>query len=340
MIFEWLQFGWILDGRCGRRQCGKVLRTWYTAIGALVIALALLGCQVELDDNTAALVNGRSITMAELDNLGDSHTQTEKDGERNQTLRGQLLEQLIEEELIVQEADAKGITVSEDELQQRIDMFISDFPGQTFQDMLVREYIDYDTWREKVRRGLLVEKATSSELATRITMNPKELEEAFRARIALQARPRRFLVRHITTTDENLAKQIRRRIQSGEEFEAVARELAKSAGEPEPPKEYWVYTDRLPQAMARAITGTSMGKVSEIVRSDFGFSIFQVLKIERYDKADAESVLADVKRLYWEKRRAEAYQSWLNELKQKAVIVINPTLTKAAEMYSKSEQTR
>ena len=314
---------------------------WVFPCFAFVIALMALGCQPKIDDNTAAWVNGRAISMEELAGFSDdSHDQSEQTREQTEALKQQLLEQLIEEELIVQDAERKGITVSDDELKQQIDEIRNDFPGQTFEDMLVREYIDYDAWREKTRRSLLVEKTTLSELSARITMDPKELEMAFRERLAMGAKPRRFLVRHMTTTSQELAEKARNRFESGEDFKVVADDLAGPARDKERAGKYWIYLDRLPQAMAQAIAVTPVGQISEIVESEFGFTIFQVLEIERFEDSDPKTVLADVKRLYWERRRAEVYDLWMEELKQKAEIAINPILAKAAETNIKSDQTR
>lgn len=316
------------------------MHQWCLPFITIAVVLVVFGCQSEIDEGIAARVNGRAIALEDLGIVEESRDQTEQNREQNQALKERLLEQLIEVELVVQEAERKGITVSDEELQQKIDEIKRDFPEQTFRDMLVKEYIDYDAWREKTRRSLLVEKTTLSELSSRITMDPKELEAAFEERSAMQARPHRFLVRHVTTTDKNQAEQALRRLQAGEDFQAVADDLAGPVKKRESAEKYWVYLDRLPRDMAQAIAGTSQGQVSEIVESEFGFTIFQILEIERLNNADPASVLMDVNRLYWARRRVQAYDSWMQELKSKAAIVINPSLAKAAEMHIKSDQTR
>lgn len=108
----------------------------------IVLVASAIGCS-----KTVATVNGEKITQAEL----------------NQRLMQQagkeVLDQLITEKLILQEAKKKGIKISEKEIDKKIEEFKKQFPDEkTFRAQLKANNMTLNFLREQIKLQLIVEK--------------------------------------------------------------------------------------------------------------------------------------------------------------------------------------
>ena len=288
-------------------------------------------CGPETPQDAAALVNGRPIGMETLVSVARAGSNGPVDEPSKRRLHGQILEQLIEEELIVQEAGRLGIRVSEDELDQRIKEIKADYPGRAFDEMLIREYVDFKVWKKRIRRNLLVRKTTEAELKTRVVMDSSEWVEFFQAHRSFELRPGRVKVKHITTADRAQAELALKRIRAGRDFDRVTREVLGLGSEDELEDGRWVYPGQLPARISRAVSETGVGQVSEIVSSGKGFSIFKVLEIEKVPPPGPKETLARLQRLYQARLESRAYAQWIAELRARARIVINPAVASSSE---------
>jgi len=76
----------------------------------------------------------------------------------------------------------------------------------------------------------------------------------------------------------------------------------------------------------RVFFSLSVGKLSNVVQSPYGFHIFKVLAREegggRTFAEAKERAIADLRRL----KEAEAYERWLEGLKERAQIIVNRPL--------------
>ncbi|MEW5723314.1 MAG: SurA N-terminal domain-containing protein [Thermodesulfobacteriota bacterium] len=295
-------------------------------VGALILVALLLGCRPEMDENTAALVNGRRISMADLDEAVGQWTGLSGDQERVGLVRRQVLAGLIEEELILAEAERLGLEVAEEELDRRVAEIKADFPEGTFKESLVRNYLDFETWRRRLRRHMLITKVTENELAARVRIVPRDWEEFFDRHKDLTPRPARLLVRHLSLPDRKQAVKALKLLQSGQDLPQVLRAVQGRDSDFDPGEPVWTVPERLPRPLAEALAKTAVGGVSDIIETEAGYTIFQVLEAEDARPPAAEEVLAEARRKYLEIKRAEAYALWMDGLKSRAAIAINPAL--------------
>ncbi|MFH1090991.1 MAG: SurA N-terminal domain-containing protein, partial [Pseudomonadota bacterium] len=283
-------------------------------------------CQPEVGEDVAALVNGRPIFMDDLELAAKSWSMVSLTDVQKQKLNLQSLEQLIEQELIVQEAQRRGLTVSEADLNRRIKEIRADYPDDSFEKILIHEYIDFGQWKEKLRDNLLIQKVTEAEMKVRIKLDGQEWAAFFKAHSQSEPSPQRVQVRHITTAKREQAETLLKMVKAGHGFtdlSAAEKKLNLTISEA-----IWVYPQMLPASMARAVLETKAGQVSEIVESRYGFTIFEVLTVEASPPPDAVTAMARIRRAFQEHQKAEAYAMWVTELRDRAQVVINPALSK------------
>jgi parvulin-like peptidyl-prolyl isomerase len=266
--------------------------------------------------------------MSALERMEKAWSAESGDKGRETDLRLQSLRRLIEESLIVQAARRRGLQVSDEELDARVEEIKSDFPGRTFEDMLIKEYIGYEDWKERLRTQLLIRKMTALILRTRTEPDPEQWREFYNDRVGAAVEDRRYKVRHITVPDGKTAERVVKLTREGLSFGDSAARVLGDVAQELTGEAIWIYPDRLPAALARTVRSTPVGGVSDVVESDFGYTVFQVLDVEKVRARSPAEVMAHVRALYAEHQRTRAYEQWIEELWSTADLALNPELAK------------
>lgn len=318
---SWLRKIW----RCGTGRRFPGAGRW--DIGCLALALVIIsGCGDRPGENTAALVNGEAITMEALTLTARSWGDASLSGLDRVRLQRRALDQLIDEALIIQAGRRQDLTVTEAELNQRIGEVKGDYPEGAFEEMLIREYIDFEAWREQLRRNMLVAKVTGVEMAARVRVDAQGFANFAATQPPAEPEPARVRIRHITTESRSDAEKARKMLKSGQPFEDVAAKFGSPAAGTTAAQVPWVYPDRLPAYLQKAIQGLMPGQLSEVVESEFGFSVLLIIDVQPSRLADPAEEVKRLQVLYLEKLWAEAYDRWIVELRSQAKIVVNPAL--------------
>ena len=115
-------------------------------------------------------------------------------------------------------------------------------------------------------------------------------------------------------------------MKAGEDFGKVAREVSIGPEAARGGDLGFFERGVMPEVIDRMVFSLPVGKVSDVVQSPYGFHIFKVLaKAEGGGRklADArERVIADLRKI----KEAEAYERWIEGLKEKAEISVNRPL--------------
>lgn len=245
-------------------------------------------------------------------------------------LRDALVAEVIKRELILRHARAAGISVQAEEVAAEIGRIRAHYPGESFREMLAEQYVAYDEWIERQKMRLLVEKVIAEELQHKTAVSDEEAKAWFEAHPAIAHEPERVRVRQIMVATEAEARLIRSRLDRGEDFATLARE--KSIGpEGRDGGDIGVFSPgEVPEVMNVVFT-LKDGRHSDVVQSEYGFHIFQL--VER----TPERVLTfeQVKPLVAERVRAEAVQAafpgWLRDLANGVKVERNDALLAAVE---------
>jgi len=315
---------------------GRKVHLWARILltGCLILGAA---CGPKVPDETAALVNGQPITMEALAWAARGFGAGEQSAETKPArLKKRLLDQLIDEELIVQEGRRRGFAVSDAELERMIEAFKADYPGQAFEEMMIREYVNPELWKDQMRRNILVKKTTEAELKSRVKVDTEEWEHFFQAHRNADRPPVRMRVIHLTAQTREQAQRLLERVRRGRSFERMARELFGPDEDGRSEEGVWVYPAALPDSIAKALESTPVGQVTGIVEGDFGFAFFKILAKEDQPRPGPGEIMRQLKDRYLAQIEARAYEAWVRELRAKADIVIDPTLSTDLE----EEQTR
>lgn len=139
---------------------------------ALCLLLAAAGCAKEekpAEPVCLVQVGESCMTMAQFEALFGAAaaglTVSELSDDRARTAaKERYLECVAEEMLVLERARELGIGVDDRELDRAVTSISEDYPDNTFLAMFTEQAVSFSTWREALRRRLLMEKVIRMEL--------------------------------------------------------------------------------------------------------------------------------------------------------------------------------
>jgi peptidyl-prolyl cis-trans isomerase SurA len=274
-------------------------------------------------DGIAAVVNDDLVLESDVEEqlyLFLMRAQVRPDSAAIDTLRRQVLNQLIDEKLIVAEAKRQGLTVPETEVGKQVDQAIADAKERLggdsgFQEQLVRENTTEQKLRDKYRtdleRQLLAQRLVEKQFPRkRGGVTAAEAEAYFKAnrdkfpkvpaevRVqVIQIAPRADSVADATAKAKALAA--RKRIVAGEKFAKVAADVSEDANTAHAGGDLgFIPRGALDRPLDEAVFGLKPNQLSQPVRSAVGWHIIEVLERDTLKtKAGRDSLDRDGKPL-------------------------------------------
>lgn len=289
---------------------------WRAVVLLLVMAAIAVGCASESTpsattaptagpvDGLAALVNGAPIAFEEYQRQvvqveaffeqEGLDAESEEGRERLEQARRQVLEQMIDQELIRQAAEEMGISISDEELDSSIADIIAQSGGEEeFNQSLQATGTTYDDFKQMLLDQLLSEAVYAS-----VTESINSVAEQVHAR-------------HILLPTRERAEEVLARLQSGEDFAYLAREYSEDISSRETGGDMGFFPRGvMPPEVEDVAFSLEVGEVSQIVQSQFGFHVLQVL--EREEREIAVEV--------FENLRQQTFMQWLQEQRESATI--------------------
>ena len=129
---------------------------------AVAICLILSACDLfdRSEERAMITVGERIVNEAELKR--DLIDMTSGMGLTDQSVKeimDSLIDRLVDDYLVLEYGRQNSITISEQELESAVEDIKEDYPEEKiFQEMLLHRYLNYDEWKEGLRRHLLIRK--------------------------------------------------------------------------------------------------------------------------------------------------------------------------------------
>jgi peptidyl-prolyl cis-trans isomerase SurA len=238
-------------------------------------------------DGVAAIVNDSIITEYDLRQrillfIATSNLQAPPP-EVMAKLRTQVLTQLETEQLQIQEARRKNITVSPTDVDKSIDRITNDnhMSKDQLADMLKTHGVDMATLRAQIAVQIAWQKAVQDEFQDRVNITPADVDAEL-ARLGEGKDKPHFLVAQIFLAVDNPdmdakvlkdAQDIYAQLQSGATFGTVARQFSQSPTAAAGGDMGWVHQGQLPTELDATLQKMAIGSVSPPVRSNGGYYI-------------------------------------------------------------------
>ncbi len=227
-----------------------------------------------------------------------------------------ILNRIVENEMILAYGRKNGITVSEDELESEVQAVKRSYPGDAFNEMLLKEYIDVNEWKKNIRETLLIKKIVETVVGNSIGVTFEEAKEYYEEHQEDFFHPRMLEIRQIVTKTRDDMNRVQDLLNNGSSMADLAKEYSIAPEAEAGGILGWVAEGQLNKVIDEFIFSLKEGTPSKILESPYGFHIFEVLSVrEQGVRTFPESIKEIEARISMGKREIE-YKKWLNSLKK------------------------
>ncbi|MFZ5532354.1 MAG: peptidylprolyl isomerase [Pseudomonadota bacterium] len=313
--------------------------------GLLLLCLCASGMAAELDQ-VVAVVNNGVILRSELD-AQVREIQARAAGQPNgrlpaeATLRKQVLEQMIQNEIQLQLADRTGIRVSDDAVNQAVAGIArrNNMQLDAFIAAVQAEGQSYAALREDIRKDLAIDQLRQREVGRRIVVTDREIDnqiETLNAReskavgeasktLVRETRARHILMRpSVVMNDAKIRAtlaNVRSQLVAGGDFAALAKQYSDDATADQGGELGWVARGAVVPEFQQVMDSLEPGQISEPFRSRFGWHIVQVTERRERDATD-EALRERARQQVFQRKLEEATQAWQRRLREEAYVEI------------------
>ncbi|ADZ41134.1 TPA: peptidylprolyl isomerase SurA [Yersinia enterocolitica] len=278
------------------------MKNWRTLILGLVVCANTAFAAPQEVDKVAAVVDNGVVLQSDVDGLLQSvKLNAQQAGQQvpdDATLRHQILERLIMDNIQLQMAKKMGITISDEAL----DKAIADIAAQNrmtpaqMRSRLAADGLNYDTYREQIRKEMLTSEVRNNEVRRRITILPQEVESLAKQIGNQTSGDAELNLSHIliplpenpsqqqVDQAEDLAKKLVSDIKGGADFGKLAIANSADSQALKGGQMGWGKLQELPSLFAERLQSASKGDVVGPIRSGVGFHILKVNDIRGTDK--------------------------------------------------------
>ena len=285
-----------------------------------------------IDDAIIAIVNDHVITLKDMeDYLHTMYRQSRTEGkseEESQALLEKLkengIEQLIEDRIILDEADRKGLQVREKLIDDRIDEIKDKYESeQAFMDALTEDGATMGQLRKKIEDQMKAKFIVDLEVHSKIFVNPQEVTDYYNAHRGEFKRPSRVNLDSIyipangdMAAARQKAQQASQLIKSGKDFNEVTKKFSSS------PSIGVVTKGKLVPEIENAVFALSMDEVSAPIETSDGIFIFKLNGKFVEEDLSLETVKNNIYNILFQNKFRERYRTWIDKLKNQAYVEI------------------
>lgn len=311
----------------------KVVAVLLVSVGLMGIGSLLAGCG-SLSEDTAATANGKVITkedvaarISQLRNVYGAMVPEESEGDVFDNFRKETTDQLVREALELQETEKKNITVTQAEIDQRLEEVADEsFLGEV--DRLKQDYAEKGLTEEEmnadVRRALLHEKLMAS-IGKDIQVTDQDAQEYYDRNRAQYDQPERRQARQIVTDDESAALEATRRSRAGESFVTLVDEISIDGDAKQKKGALGLVTKgQLAPELDSALWSMSIGQVSDPIKIGEQWYVISLESILPASLQTFDSVKEDIRLLYGNQIFAELWRKYVDDVYNSADIEFSP----------------
>jgi peptidyl-prolyl cis-trans isomerase SurA len=224
----------------------------HSTIVLLVAALGLTACNKGPQEGVVATVNGKPILRADVDKLYTAQLASnpqQPSPDQADTLRLNILHELIVEEIVEQRAAKQNLTATDAEIDAKVAEMKAPYTEEQFAAKLKASNETLDDERHNQRRAITIDKLLNKEINSRISVTDSDVSNYYNAHKAEFNLPEdEYHLAQIQVTDRNAVQSgnlqnnkaindddarkkiqaLKNRIDSGEDFGALAMNFSEN----------------------------------------------------------------------------------------------------------------
>lgn len=301
---------------------------------ALVLALVFCASAPALADSVldgiVVLVNGQIITRYEYDlrlaplyehmrgrSLGAAEmAQVEQ-------VKKQVLDQMIDDILILQDADRYKIKVSDAEVDQQIKDFMTkrNITEEQFRENLAKQRMTREEFKRNMRRDIIKHRLIGGLVSAKVVVTDTEIENRYKERKAEYSKDSGVHLAILLLPAGMSAEQMKADIEGGKiAFAEAVNKYSKGPGVGQGGDVGVIAWKDLAPEWNDALAGLKPGQISKPLKIQDFEALLLVLAIKAGEETPLDSVRGEIYQSLLEGKFDKAFQEYVEKLRQKAVI--------------------
>ena len=285
-----------------------------------------------------ARVNGESITGKDLDDAVRAiagRAGPIPPDERDRVYRG-ILDNMIGYRLMIQEAKARKIAVSDADVDAQLAQIRAQFPNDAqFQQALTAQKTTLEAVRNDTRDGMSADKLVESEIASKVAVKPEAVTDFYQKNQDKFQQGPRVHASHIligipqnadpATRQQAKAKAdaLLKDLKSGKDFAATAKANSQDPGSAPNGGDLGFFEQgQMVPPFEQAAFALKPGEMSEVVESQFGYHIIKVAERQDSRVVPLEEAKGQIEEFLTQQNRHAQTELFVNALRAKAKIEI------------------
>ncbi|MFN7133536.1 MAG: peptidyl-prolyl cis-trans isomerase [Myxococcales bacterium] len=302
---------------------------------ALLLASAAVAC-TDRDKGpqkveAVAVVNGvpltveafeRELAFARRTSAG-MQPQTDED---LAAFRRSALEDYIDRAVALAAAKAAGVTVAPERVEREMLRLKAEYHGGSFDEALAEGQLSQQELQERTRERLTIEKYFVEHVFSRVAVTDAEVEAWYNEHPDEFTEPEQVRAAQIVVKTPEEAKRVLAELRKGVRFDEAARLYSLSPDARVGGDLGWFARGTMPPTFDQTCFSLQVGKISDVVASEYGFHVFKVLDKRAAGKRPLESSRAEVEKRLVRQKREEAQRKVMKELRDAASVTVDEAI--------------
>jgi parvulin-like peptidyl-prolyl isomerase len=302
-------------------------KKWKGINNILLAFLILLASSTRASalDQVVAVVNDEIITQKDLNDflnfmsvqLRTQYSEKET-SERIDDMKEDLINRLIEDRLILQEAKKMNVQVDPHRIRAKMDDIRKHYPSdREFREALNTQGLTPADVEKKISEQLAMMMLVERKIRSAIVVNPSEVTEFYQNNHEKLTLPEQRVFTALVTDDERTCQKVYVLLKDGIPLEEAAQKMSQEANKLTLSK-----NGELRPEVEEILFSLSIGEVTKPLKSNNRFYIFRLDTISPSRLPSLSEAHNKIYDYLFEKKMQEKLSNWLADLKKKAFIKI------------------
>jgi len=247
-------------------------------------------------------------------------------------IKTRLIEQVIDYYLIIEYGKQNNISISNNEFQRNLKEIKREYSEDAFRKVLLQGYVDSALWEDRLRNQLLVGKVIKQILEELAPPSYEEIKIYFQKNSNEFRSLEMLRFRQIVCKSKKEAANLLDRIHAGEDMGKLAEKYSIAPEAGARGEVGWVARGNLDKSMEDALFSMQSGKISPIIKTSFGYHLFEVMSRRPAGVKGLPEVIHEIESLLIRQKQAAFYKNWLKKLRSDFEVKVNQDMLNKLEL--------
>ncbi|MDF2502962.1 peptidylprolyl isomerase [Clostridium sp.] len=315
-----------------------------------IVAIAMSGCNMiakteqGIMKSTVAKVNDEKITRGQLDDrmkgiisqikqqYGDNYTSNDQAVEALKQQKQSMLDEMVTETLLLQKAKSMKLVPSDSELNTEVTKQYNSTKSQYKTDAEWKTALSQNGFtdaslKEQIKNGVIINKVVDN-VTKNVKVTDKQIQDYYNANQSqFTTQPNKVHLAHILVKTQADAQKAKDRIDKGEDFAKVAKEVSTDTGSKDNGGDLGDLEEAnsgLDATFLKAGLALKPGEVSAPVQTQFGWHVIKCITKTEYPVKKLDEVKSDIKDTLIKTAKQDATTKAIDKWKKEAKITQYP----------------